>query len=202
MTKILFASNNSGKLREAKAILEVYGLEIISPKEIGISLEVKETGTSYLENAVLKAEAFYRAAGIACIADDSGLEVDALSGAPGVYSHRFAGSEAKSDEERCRFLIEKLRGFAKPWQATFHCVIAFFDKELITSSHGICRGEIVDNPKGLMGFGYDPVFRLSGYPLTMAEAGESLKNRVSHRADALRQLAPLLKDYFNNQPCL
>ncbi|HSN93552.1 MAG TPA: RdgB/HAM1 family non-canonical purine NTP pyrophosphatase [Anaerolineaceae bacterium] len=202
MSKILFASNNPGKLREAKAILEPYGFVIISPESLGIDLEVAETGLTYLENATLKAKAFYFAANIPCIADDSGLEVEALQGAPGVFSHRFAGSVTKTDAERCQYLLEKLRPFSRPWKAAFHCYAVFYDGVETKHSHGICEGEIVEEAKGSQGFGYDPIFRLEGYPLTMAEAGEDLKNRVSHRADALKKLIPFLNAYFHLQPCL
>lgn len=197
MTKILFASNNTGKLREAKAILEPYGLDIISPASLGINLEVDETGLTYLENASLKAKVFYTAARVPCIADDSGLEVEALHGAPGVFSHRFAGSALNTDIERCQFLLDKLRPIPKPWKASFHCYAVFYDGKLTEYSHGTCDGEIVDEAKGAQGFGYDPIFRLEGYPLTMAEAGEDLKNSISHRADALKKLLPFLKDYFS-----
>lgn len=195
MTKILFASNNTGKLREAKAILGPYGFEVISPLSLGINLDVPETGQTYLENAMLKAQAFYLEAGLPCIADDSGLEVEVLQGAPGIHSHRFAGSEANTDAERCQFLLEKLQAFPKPWQATFHCYAVFYDGLQTQFSHGICEGEIVDQPKGSRGFGYDPIFRLQDYPLTMAEADEDLKNSISHRADALKKLIPFLKNY-------
>ena len=197
MTKILFASNNPGKLREAKAILEAFSLQVISPESLGIDLEVAEIGQSYLENATLKAKAFYLAGGVPCIADDSGLEVKALLGAPGVFSHRFAGSERNTDGERCQFLLEKLKPYPKPWDAAFHCYAVFFDGKVSEHSHGICEGEITDSPRGTHGFGYDPIFNLKGYPLTMAEAGEDLKNSISHRADALKKLIPFLKTYFS-----
>jgi XTP/dITP diphosphohydrolase len=196
MPKILLASNNSGKLREASAILAPYGLEVISPKSLDIYLEVAETGNTYLENASLKAHAFWLAARVPCLADDSGLEVSALDGAPGVFSHRFTGSEQNTDAERCQFLIEKLRPFLPPWKAAFHCYMAFYDGAVMETSHGTCKGEISAEPKGNLGFGYDPIFKLEGYPLTMAEVGEGLKNSVSHRADALNKLLPFLKRYF------
>lgn len=196
MVKILLASNNSGKLREARAILAASSLEVISPLSLGISLEVPEIGHTYLENATLKAKAFFDATHLPCLADDSGLEVEALNGAPGVFSHRFSGSELHTDAERCNYLIEKLQPFPKPWKAAFHCFTVFYDGEILESSHGICRGEINETPKGHHGFGYDPIFKLEGYSLTMAEAGETLKNSVSHRADALNKLKPFLKYYF------
>ncbi len=197
MPKILLASNNLGKLREARAILAVSGLEVVSPDSLGIDLDVPETGQTYLENATLKAKAFYEATHMPCLADDSGLEVDALGGAPGIFSHRFAGLQIITDAERCRFLLEKLQPYPKPWKAAFHCFAVFFDGAVLESSHGICKGEISDVPKGDQGFGYDPIFKLETYPLTMAEAGEDLKNSISHRADALKKLIPFLKYYFN-----
>ena len=198
MVKILLASNNSGKLREARAILAASGLEVVSPSSLGVSLDVAENGKTYLENATLKAKAFFDATHVPCLADDSGLEVEALNGAPGVFSHRFSGSELHTDAERCQYLINKLQPYPKPWKAAFHCVTVFFDGEILESSHGICRGEISETPKGHHGFGYDPIFLLEGYPLTMAEAGESLKNNVSHRADALRKMLPFLANYFKS----
>ena len=197
MPKILLASNNLGKLREARAILAPFGLDVISAASLGLDLEVPETGRTYLENATLKARAFYEATRVPSLADDSGLEVDALGGAPGVYSHRFAGSEHNTDAERYRFLLEKLKSFPKPWKASFHCYAVFYDGKILKSSHGICKGEISDSPKGDQGFGYDPIFKLESYPLTMAEVSEELKNSVSHRADAFKKLVPFLQKYFN-----
>lgn len=198
MTKILLASNNKGKLREAKAILAPFGFDIISPSSINVSLDVPETGETYLENATLKAKAFFEATHVPCLADDSGLEVEALNGAPGVFSHRFSGSEFHTDAQRCKYLIEKLQPHPKPWKAAFHCFTVFFDGRTLDYSHGICKGEISDLPKGSKGFGYDPIFKLESYPLTMAEAGEELKNSVSHRADALKKILPFLKAYFQS----
>lgn len=190
--KVILASNNKNKLKEIREILSPLGYELISQSESGINLEVDETGTTFEENALLKARAIYKISGTPVISDDSGLEVDYLNGAPGVYSHRYAGENA-TDEERCAKLISELEGVEEEKRsARFVCVICYIDengKEYTV--RGTCEGLIGFKPEGENGFGYDPVFMYNGKSFAQISADE--KNSVSHRADALRKFSEILK---------
>ncbi len=185
--KFVLASNNPKKLIELRAILSGLGIDVISQDEAGVQIEVEETGSTFEENAILKAEAVMGAAGIPAIADDSGLCVDALGGAPGIYSARYGGKGCKSDFERCEFLLRNMRG-EENRKAEFISTIAciFPDGRTITA-RGACRGEILKAPRGSGGFGYDPVFFLPEFGVTMAEMPAELKNKISHRARALHE---------------
>ena len=175
---LILASNNAGKLREMREILEPFGLEVRSQKEAGFTAEVAETGTTFQENAIIKAKAVQEALHCAVLADDSGLMIDALDGAPGVYSHRFAGEQA-TDEDRCNLVLEKLQGVPDEQRtARFVCAICYLTAD----------GE---EPKGENGFGYDPVFVVGNK--TMAEMTEAEKNAISHRGKALAALQAYLK---------
>lgn len=189
--KVILASNNQHKLAEIKKILEPLGYELVSQREAGINIEVEETGTTFEENAALKAEAIYKKAKMPVISDDSGLEVDYLNGAPGVYSHRFAGPDA-TDEDRCNKLLSELEGVKTDKRtARFVCVICYIDKDGKKSIvRGTCEGTIGTEARGCNGFGYDPVFMYKG--LSFAEIPSEEKNKVSHRADALRKFSELL----------
>lgn len=190
--KVILASNNKNKLAEIKKILTPYGYELVSQSEAGINIEVDETGTTFEENAVLKAEAIYKLTGTAVISDDSGLEVDYLNGAPGVYSHRYAGENA-TDADRCRKLLNELDGIEDSRRgARFVCTICYIDnvgKKTIV--RGTCEGKIGLKPEGENGFGYDPVFMYNGRSFAQLSSDE--KNSVSHRADALRKFSEILK---------
>jgi len=181
--QLLIATNNRGKVREYRDILGDLQLELVFPADIGIDLEVEETGATYEENARLKAESFAEASGLVTLADDSGLEVDALGGAPGVHSRRYAQG---SDADRYRFLLEQLQGIpAEKRTARFRCVIVIATPaEETHSCEGICPGIIISAPRGKGGFGYDPVFYLPELGLTMAELAPEEKNRLSHRGRA------------------
>lgn len=189
--KVILASNNQHKLAEIKKILEPLGYELVSQKEAGINIDVEETGTTFEENAALKAEAIYKIAGMPVISDDSGLEVDYLNGAPGVYSHRFAGPDA-TDEDRCNKLLSELDGVSEDKRtARFVCVICYIDKDGKKSIiRGTCEGIIGTEAIGSNGFGYDPVFMYKGSSFAQIPSEE--KNKVSHRADALRKFSELL----------
>ncbi len=189
--KVILASNNQHKLAEIKKILEPLGYELVSQSEAGINIEVEETGTTFEENASLKAEAIYKEAKLPVISDDSGLEVDHLNGAPGVYSHRFAGPDA-TDEDRCIKLLSELDGVPDEKRtARFVCVICYIDKDGRKSLvRGTCEGKIGTEARGSNGFGYDPVFMYNG--TSFAEIPSEEKNKVSHRADALRKFSELL----------
>ncbi|WP_298482054.1 XTP/dITP diphosphatase [uncultured Ruminococcus sp.] len=194
MQKIVIASNNAGKLREICAILAPFGLEAVSQKEAGFTAEVEETGTTFQENAALKARAVYEALRCPVIADDSGLMVDALDGAPGVYSHRFAGENA-TDIQRYEKLLELLGNKPREQRtARFVCVLCYVDedgKEQFFT--GTCEGYIGTEPLGENGFGYDPVFCCG--EKTMAQMTDAEKNEISHRGNALKQL----KQYFESE---
>ena len=187
--KLLVASNNSGKLREYRELLHALPIEIVSPSENGISLEVDETGQTFAENATLKAQAFAERSGLMTLADDSGLEVDALHGEPGVRSARYAGPN-ETDTARCTLLLAKMTDV--PWEsrgARFRCVVAIVvpgDLALLPLSEGICEGFITRVPRGKHGFGYDPVFFVPEFGVTMAELPAATKNRISHRGRAVR----------------
>lgn len=192
MKKIILASNNNGKVREFKKILEPLGIDIISLKEAEIKLDVDETGTTFSENSELKAKALYEISKSAVIADDSGLVIDAFDGAPGVYSSRFAGENA-TDEEKNKIILEKMKSVADEKRtARFVCDICYIDeKGSVCHAEGKCEGKIGKEPKGSDGFGYDPIFYVSGK--SFAELSAAEKNQISHRANALERLREILK---------
>jgi len=186
--KLIVASNNKGKIKELKQILSPFGYNVISQSEAGINIEVEETGNSFEENAALKAKEISKITGHATIADDSGLSVDYLNGAPGIYSARFAGANA-SDKDNNDKLLTILSGVPKEKRnAKFICAICFIseDGENI-SVQGQCSGEIGFSPVGKFGFGYDPIFMVGDK--SMAEFSPEEKNKISHRAIALNKLS-------------
>ena len=193
--KLLIATHNKGKLRELTELLGDIPYELVSLGDLGIHHDVDETGSTFEENATLKAETYCEIAGVMTLADDSGLEVDALGGEPGVRSARYAGPDA-TDADRVEFLLDKLRGTdPHNWSARFRCVIAIAEPGLPTTLHsGSCEGRIVSEPRGDNGFGYDPIFLFPEVGLTMAELPTERKNIVSHRAEAAREAARSLKD--------
>jgi len=195
--KLLIATHNPGKVREYQELLAALPLELTYPAQEGLDIEVAEAGESFAENARLKAAAYARASSLLTLADDSGLEVDALSGEPGIRSARYAGSGA-SDEDRYQLLLEKLRGVT--WEertARFRCVIAVATPEgQVRTAEGACEGIIAFEPKGEHGFGYDPVFYFPEYGMTMAELPPETKNRISHRARAAQGAREILEERF------
>jgi XTP/dITP diphosphohydrolase len=199
MIKLLLATNNQGKLAELQALLSGLDLELLSPADLGLKLQVEERGLNYLENAVLKAAIFADAAQMWTLADDSGLEVDVLDGAPGLYSARYAPQPGATDSDRRRYLVEQLKGFPRPWKAAFKSVIALVGPEgspIVT--RGTCPGDIIPEDRGHGGFGYDKIFRLAANGLTMAELTPDKKNQLSHRAKAAAKLIPILMTLFEN----
>ena len=193
MVKVLVATNNRGKVRELAEIFADLKDGLLLPADLGITLDVAETGQTYAENARLKAMAFARASGVISMGDDSGLEVDALAGAPGLYSARYAGRGA-SDADRRAKLVQELRQTPAPRPARFRCAIAVARPAgEVASFEGTCEGEIILEERGSNGFGYDPVFYLPAYGCTMAELPPETKNRVSHRARAAQAALPYLK---------
>jgi XTP/dITP diphosphohydrolase len=191
--RLLIATTNKGKQREYRELLRGLAAELIFPDDLGINLEVVEDGATYRENAAKKARAFAQVSGLPALADDSGLEVDALVGEPGVRSARYAG-EGADDPRRRAFLLDKLRAVPAPRAARFVCVIAVaLPGGEVSYAEGECRGQIVLSERGANGFGYDPIFRLAGEHCTMAELSAQDKNRVSHRARAAQAAIPLLE---------
>lgn len=190
--KLIIASNNAHKLTEMKAILAPYFDDVQSMREAGIEHETVEDGQTFLENAVKKARELAEISGCCAIADDSGLCVDALDGAPGVYSARFSGVHG-DDKANNRLLLEKLAGVTERG-AHYTCAIALAwpDGRLLTAEDYLC-GEIAHDEKGSNGFGYDPLFLLPELGLRTAEISTEEKNRISHRGKALRRLVEKLE---------
>ena len=191
--KLLLATNNTGKVKEFRNLLAGIPFELVTPKEIGIVMDVDETGATYRENARLKACALATQSGLLTLADDSGIEIDALNGAPGVMSARYAGENA-SDAERVNFLLSKLKDVPQEKRtARFYCVIAIAHPDgKVEYCDGECKGTIAFEPSGASGFGYDPVFYLPEFGKAMAELTAEIKNRVSHRARAAQKAKMLL----------
>lgn len=189
---IIIASNNKGKIKEFKKMLEPKGYNVISQNEAGINIEVEETGTTFKENATLKAEAIYNITHKAVLADDSGLEVEFLHGEPGIYSARYMG--LSSDEARKNCILQKLEGIEENKRnARFVCCICYIDVDGNKKyAEGYWNGRIAKEAKGQNGFGYDPIFIPDGEEVTSAEMTQEEKNSKSHRADALKKLEKML----------
>jgi XTP/dITP diphosphohydrolase len=196
MKRLLAGTNNRGKVRELVEILAPLKAELLTPAGLGLTLEVVEGGRTYAENATLKAVAFARASGLIAIGDDSGLEVDALSGAPGLRSARYSGAGA-SDADRRAKLVQELRRVPAPRPARFRCVLAVARPTgEVRTFEGVCEGEILLEERGTNGFGYDPLFYLPSYQRTMAELPSEVKNRISHRGRAALAALPYLAELF------
>jgi XTP/dITP diphosphohydrolase len=197
---ILIATQNPGKIREISEILFSLNLQLLTPSDLSLSINPQETGSSYAENARIKALAYRDAANMAVLADDSGLEVDLLNGAPGVISARYAPGENATDADRRAYLIENLKGFPHPWKAHFHCTaIMAAPGGLFIETTGICHGMIIPEERGTGGFGYDQIFYLPEHQSTMAELPSTIKNKISHRARALMAMIPFL-NVFQDSP--
>jgi XTP/dITP diphosphohydrolase len=205
MKRFIVATNNIGKIKELYAILGNLEVELLRPIDVGLNLEVEETGQTYADNAKLKAQGVAQASGLISLGDDSGLEVEALGGAPGLYSARYAG-EGASDAVRRAKLLEALRPFPAPRPARFRCALAVAVPAMVGQLHGelrvfegSCEGEIVFEERGHNGFGYDPIFYISTYQRTMAELPEETKNQISHRARAAQAAWPYLQSLLGNK---
>lgn len=194
LKKLLIATNNMGKIAEIRGILSNLSIELIAPIDLSLDLTIEEDGKTYYENALKKAVAYYQKSGLPTLADDSGLEVDALNGDPGIHSRRYSPDAQATDTDRCTYLVSQLKNFPRPWKAAFHCeIVLLTSPNLHIRSHGICPGQIIPEPRGENGFGYDPIFLLDEYPFTMAELPDEFKNQLSHRAQALRAALAELK---------
>jgi len=202
MPILLIASTNIGKLREIEAILgraseDAQTFQLVLPSQIGIRLEVEEDGASYAENAAKKALAYAQASGQVTLADDSGLEVSALGGQPGLYSARYAPWPKATDADRRRYLLQNLAGKPRPWTAHFHCTVAIaVPGGKVYFADGDCPGEIIPDERGAGGFGYDPIFFLPELGETMAELPMEKKNQLSHRARAIQAAVPVILRQF------
>ena len=197
MNKLLIATNNNGKVIELQDLLKGSGIEIITPAQLNLELDVEEDGTTYAENASKKAIAFAKASGLISLADDSGLEVEALDDAPGLYSARYAPKPGAKDADRRAFLLENLKDKPRPWKAHFHATIAIATPAgEVQLAEGNCYGEIIPEERGTGGFGYDPIFFMPELGKTMAELDMDEKNRLSHRARGVMNAMPILKTLF------
>ena len=221
MNKLLIATNNQGKVEELQDLLQGMDIDLITPSQIGLDLDVLEDGLTYAKNATKKAIAFAKASNLISLADDSGLEVDALDGAPGIYSARYGslppfsasqkmgGAGGGSDADRRAYLLQNLQDKLRPWTARFHATIAIATPKLWSPTdllsddpalqifEGICEGEIIPTERGAGGFGYDPIFLLPELGKTMAELSMEEKNRLSHRAKAVLNAKDVLKILFS-----
>ena len=193
--KVVLASHNAKKITEMRAILSQMGVEVLSQRDVGVDLEPEETGTTFEENSLLKARAVMEASGLPAIADDSGLCVDALNGAPGVYSARYGG-EGLDDTGRYRLLLENMKG-QMPRTAKFVSVITCcFPNGDVLTARGECPGTIAFAPQGEGGFGYDPVFFVPPLKKTFAQLTAEEKNAISHRGKALEVFQVKLEAYL------
>lgn len=197
--KFILASNNKNKLREMKSILSQMGVEVVSQGEAGLRLNVEETGTTFSENAFLKADAACRASGLPSISDDSGLVVEALGGAPGVYSARYGGS-GLDDRGRYELLLKNMEETEHRDAKYVSSIVCVFPDGAVIRAEGECRGTILRTPQGSGGFGYDPVFYMPVYGRTMAQITPEEKNAVSHRGNALREFEEKLKEHLKQMP--
>ncbi len=193
MLCLLLATHNPGKHREMEALLRQTGLQLVDLAGLGIQHVAEESGPDYAANARLKAMTYAQLSGLWTLADDSGLEVDALGGAPGLHSARLVGP-GRTDAERRRALLGLLQPHPRPWSARFRCVVALASPEgEVDLAEGICPGEVVPEERGEHGFGYDPIFLVAGLGRTMAELPTPEKNLLSHRARAVQALLPTLR---------
>jgi XTP/dITP diphosphohydrolase len=191
--QLLIASSNRGKLIEILDLLQDIPLQAILPVDIGMNLKVEEDGKNYAENAAKKALAYCAASGLVSLADDSGLEVAALGGEPGLYSARYSGKPGATDADRRKYLLKQLSGHPRPWPAAFKSTVVIAEPGGITYTlDGECRGEIIPIERGTNGFGYDPIFQVEGMGRSMAELSLEEKNRLSHRARAILAARPVL----------
>jgi XTP/dITP diphosphohydrolase len=195
MNKIIFASQNKGKMKEVVQILNGLDIEIISLADINEQMEIVEDGDSFEANALIKAKQVYNKFKLPTIADDSGLMVDQLNGAPGIYSARYAGEDG-NDKANNKKLIEELKNYSEPHIAKFVCVAVYYDGEDVHSAIGEFNGRIIDEEHGSYGFGYDPLFVPDGYSITSAEMKLALKNSISHRFNAFNELKKYLINEF------
>ena len=196
-TQLLIATNNKGKLRELSQLFSDLPLNCITLNEAGFDIEVEETGATYGENALLKATILHRESRLLTLADDSGLEVDALDGRPGIHAARYAGPNA-TNQDRWNKLLNELKDVSDAQRtARFKCAIALVTQGMPPITvEGVCEGRIAFAPSGNGGFGYDPIFFIPEYNCTMAELDETIKNQISHRARAAVKAKEILREWI------
>ncbi len=194
--KVVLASKNPHKLVEISKITQRFGFELVLQSELGVDIDVEETGTTFEENSLLKARAVMEATGLPAIADDSGIAVDALNGEPGIYSARYGFDDSLDDWGRLQLLLKNTEHVPDGQrQAQFVCVITFIDPQgYVIQARGEVHGQLLRQPAGSGGFGYDPIFYYPPYGKTLAEVSDEEKNRVSHRGKALTILNEKLKE--------
>ena len=200
MTQLLVATHNPGKVTEFAEILQDLAIEWLSLDDVGVVQDVEETGSTFRENSVLKARAYAAETGLLTLADDSGLEVDALNGAPGVYTARYGGAGLTAVQRYQKLLTEIKDVPEHQRTARFRCVIVLAgpDGTLLGESEGVCEGRIAAAPAGDKGFGYDPVFYLPQFNQTMAQLPAATKHQISHRGQAVRAIVPRLRELLQN----
>ena len=195
MKTVVIASNNKNKIKEFRSILNMNNIEFKSMEDIGFHDDIIEDGNSFFENALIKAKTISKKYNVIAISDDSGLEVMALNGAPGIYSARYAGGH--DDEDNNRLLLKNLKGIDDR-RARYVCnICVYYPNDEYVSVEEYCNGYIIDDRRGVNGFGYDPYFYVDEYKKTLAEVSLEDKNKISHRAKALRKLREKLDEDFN-----
>ena len=198
--KLLVATHNQGKVAELAALLRDFPVECINLADIGISADVDETGITFRENGILKAQSYAQMGRLLTLADDSGLEVAALDGRPGVYTARYGGADLTQPQRNALLLRELAATNTTNRAAQFQCVVALAapDGTLLAEAAGSCPGEIATQPAGEFGFGYDPIFWLPQFACTMAQLSAEQKRAISHRGEALRRIAPAIRRAVTN----
>lgn len=199
MERLVIASGNRGKINEIRYILADLPFEVISMAEAGCDIEIVEKGRTFAENALIKAQTLFPHTKSMVLADDSGLVIDFLNGAPGIYTARFAGEDTSQEEKNLK-ILSLLDGIERKYRtARFVCSIAFVSENTTFTVEGIVDGIIAGKPEGRTGFGYDPIFFVPEYDMTMAQLPEQLKNKISHRARALNKLREKLESIISTQ---
>lgn len=194
MTRIVIATQNNGKVKEIKELLTGYDYEVLSLKEMGLDVDVEENGKTFEENSLIKARAIQAITDGMVIADDSGIEIDFLNGAPGIYSARFLGKV--DDNKRCEGVLALMEGIEETYRAArFRCVASLVAGSEAFTFNGALEGRIAHEPMGENGFGYDPILFVPEYNQTVAQMDSETKNKISHRAEAFRQLTEKLKNW-------
>ena len=202
MSELVVASGNKGKIVEITAALAALPVKVLSLADVGTPAEAEENGQTFEANAVLKATHYSLLTGKSCLADDSGLEVDALHGEPGVYSARYAGEDADDAANNRKLLAELADVSPERRSARFRCVLAYVTPQgVLLTAEGSCEGQILCESRGEGGFGYDPLFYVPSLGKTLAEMSLAEKNAVSHRGQALRNMAMKLARYFHENRC-